>query len=78
MPVTIPDEYLELADIKEEELILEIALILYQKGNISLGKAAQLARVSRFAFQKEMASREIPINFSLKDLEKDLKNLQSV
>ena len=78
MPVIISDEYLELADIREEELTLEIALLLYQKGNISLGKAAQLAGISRFAFQKEMASRKIPINFRLQDLQEDLKNLQSL
>ena len=78
MPVIISDEYLKLADIQEEELTLEIALLLYQKGKISLGKAAQLAGLTRFAFQKEMASRKIPINFSLQDLEADLKNLQSL
>ena len=58
MPVIISDEYLELADIREEELTLEIALLLYQKGNISLGKAAPIGWDFSLCFPKGNGFKE--------------------
>ncbi|MDJ0580920.1 WG repeat-containing protein [Crocosphaera sp.] len=62
----------------EEELKIEIAIMLYQKEEITLGKASELAKVNQLQFQHLLASREIPINYDIDDLETDLKNLASL
>ncbi|MDP5169133.1 MAG: UPF0175 family protein [Bacteroidia bacterium] len=71
----IPDNYLSLAGISQEELRLEVALIFYQRGNISLGKAAEFAEVSRHDFQQEMSRREIPVNYDIEAFKKDMKTI---
>ncbi len=71
----IPDQLLELAGMTEAELRFEVALIFYQRGAVSMGKAAELAGVPRFAFQQEMARREIPVNYDIEAFKQDLKTL---
>ena len=43
MSVVIPDEIIQAAKITEAELKLEIAIMLYQQGKISGGKARHFA-----------------------------------
>lgn len=75
MSITIPQEYLKAAGMTEKDLKLEIALIFYQKRVISIGKAAQLAGVSRWDFQQAMKARKIPVNYDISELMDDVKTL---
>ncbi len=59
----------------QQELMQEIPVMLYQKEKITLGQASQLAQMNQLQFQHLLASREIPINYDIEDLETDLKNL---
>lgn len=52
---------------------MDYALNLYQKGQITGWKAAQLANVSLWQFYKLLGERGILIQYSEKDLEEDLK-----
>ena len=52
---------------------LEKALDEYQKGEISLGRAIEMAKVSIWAFMKKLSERKIPLNYSVEDFEDDLK-----
>lgn len=45
----------------------------HQKEKITLGQASQLAQMNQLQFQHLLASREIPINYAIEDLETDLK-----
>jgi predicted HTH domain antitoxin len=61
MPVTIPDEVLQLAGWSEREALIEIACWLFDKEKLRLWPAAQLAGMSRGEFEAELWTRNIPI-----------------
>ena len=75
MGLHINDQELKDINLSKEELRLEIALMLYQNERLSSGKAAKFASLSRIAFQKELAKREIPVNYGVSELEEDLEAL---
>jgi len=52
---------------------LEYALKLYQNGEISIGKAAELSSINIWEFMEKLSNLKIPLNYSLEDLENDLK-----
>jgi len=79
MPVVIPDEILEGSDVTVEDIRLDVAISLFQRERVSLGKAAEIAGLNRWEFQKILADRKIPtINYSIKDLEKEIEALKSI
>jgi len=79
MPIVIPDEILEGSGLTVEDIRLDVAISLYQREKVSLGKAAEIAGMNRWEFQKELAERKIPtINYSVEDLERELKALSSL
>lgn len=56
----------------EEELLKELAVALYQRGILTLGKARLLARMSRWDFEELLGRRGIARRYGEKDLEDDL------
>ena len=78
MSVVISDDILHATHMTEAELLQEIAIVLYEKGKLSLGKASQLARMGRIQFQLLLASRQIPINYGIEDFEADLEALRKM
>jgi len=52
---------------------LEYALNEYAKRKVSLGKAAELAKINLSDFMEEAAKRHIPINYTKEDLKRDFK-----
>lgn len=75
MSIVISDEILDSTHMTQDELLQEIATLLYEKGKLSLGKASKLAEMSRIQFQFLLASRQIPINYGIEDFDSDLKTL---
>ncbi len=75
MALIIEDEYLQAAQVTEEELRLEIAILLYQQAKFSMGKASRFAGMNRILFQKVLGSRKIPMNYDIEELNKDLVTL---
>lgn len=73
MSIVISDEILQATHLTEAEFLQEVAILLYQKQKLSLGKASKLASMSRIQFQHLLASHQIPINYEIEDLEQDLK-----
>ena len=57
---------------------LEYSLKLYQKGEISLGKAAELSKLSIWEFLEKLSERKIPLNYSLEDLQNDLETVKQI
>ena len=53
--------------------LLDLALQKYSRREISLGRAAELARIPLVDFMKEAADRKIPLHYSLQDLRDDIK-----
>ena len=77
MTLTIDDEVLLAAGLTDKELLVDIAAMLYQKKGLSLGKASDLAQMNRIFFLKELAARQIPVNYDLDELDRDLLDASS-
>ena len=56
----------------ETELLKELALGLYRRGVLSLGKARLLAQMTRGDFERLLGERQIPRHYSEVDLAEDL------
>jgi len=78
MSVVISDDILHATHMTEAEFLQEIAILLYEKEKLSLGKASKLARMGRIQFQLLLASRRIPIKYDVEDFEADLKTLRKM
>jgi len=78
MSVVIPDEILETAHMTADELLQELALLLFEKHRLTLGQASRLAQMNQLQFQFLLASRQIPIHYDVADFEADLKTLQEM
>lgn len=63
--------------LSEHELLLEIVIMLFKQKKISLAKASSLLGMPRLRFQRELASRQIPIHYDVEDFETDLRNLRA-
>jgi len=57
----------------EHELRIELALALYQRGALSLGKARLLAQMTRWEFEELLGSRKITRHYTQTDLDEDLQ-----
>lgn len=75
--VQISDDVLKAVPISEDELRQEIAVLLYQKG-LPPGKAAAVAGMDRFAFRHLLASRRVPVQYDVEDLEQDLSTMRTL
>jgi predicted HTH domain antitoxin len=75
--LTINDHTLQLANISEQQLLLEIALMLYQKGKLTFGQAAQTANISYTEFQFQLGKNKIAINYSVQDVQDDAITIQN-
>ena len=61
----------------KQNIKISLAVQLYQSQKITIGKAAQLAGLSRLEFENLLSSNKIPIsNLTLDDLEKDINKLK--
>jgi predicted HTH domain antitoxin len=54
------------------EALKRLAATFYADGSLFLGKAAQLANVSKQEFLDFLADRNIPLNYDVHDLDEDL------
>jgi len=78
MSVVIPDEILHTIHMTSEELMQEIAIMLYQKEKLTLGQASRLVGMSQLHFQFLLASRQIPIHYDVAEFEADMKTLREM
>ena len=77
LTITIPDSVIASAQVTEDELMLEIAIALFQQERLTLSEASSLANMTRLNFQKLLGRRHIPI-YDVSDFEKDLENLEAL
>jgi predicted HTH domain antitoxin len=60
----------------EQELRAELAVHLYQRQKLSLGKAKELAGLTVWQFLQLLGSRGIPVNYDVEDFEEDVATLK--
>jgi predicted HTH domain antitoxin len=78
MNLTVSDDIIKSTRMSARELMQEIAIMLYQKGKITLGQGSRLADTSQFQFQHLLAGRQIDIHYDQSDFEQDLKTLNEL
>ncbi|CAN5263886.1 hypothetical protein BH10ACI1_BH10ACI1_25890 [soil metagenome] len=75
MIVEIPDQVIKQSGLSSREILLKVALILFQEERLTLGQASKLAGLHQFEFQKELAKREISVHYGEEDFERDLQTI---
>lgn len=78
MDLVISEQVLEQAHIKAEDLLVDIAVYLYDKKRLTMGQARKLAGLDQLGFQQALAERDVYIRYTIEDLHTDLKNLDSL
>ncbi len=78
MLVEVPSELIGVSDYSEQDLKIDVAILLYKRQVLTLARAARWVGMTRLEFQKALAERGLPINFSIEDFETDLKTLHSM
>ncbi len=66
MNLIISEDIVYATHMSESELLHEIAIMLYQKGKLSLGKASQLSQMTRFQFHRTYAGVRNPLRTARK------------
>jgi predicted HTH domain antitoxin len=78
--VILPAELLEAAGVNladpSRDASMLLALELYRENKVSLGRAAELSHTSVEAFMIFAGRHEVPIHYSLSDLEEDRLTLE--
>ena len=76
--IEIPREIVHATRMKPNELKIELALVLFQQGKLSFGKARQMAGLTIWAFQQLLGSREIAVHYDISDYEEDRATLREL
>ncbi len=76
MYIEIADHVVQKSGMTVEEIMLRVAIMLFQEEKLTLGQAADLAGLHQIQFQQELAKRNIPIHYGEEEFESDLQNLE--
>lgn len=76
MSIFIPEEILKAAELSEDELKVELALILYKKNKISGGQVRAWLGLTVLEFQHELAKRDLCLNYDFEELNQDVQTLK--
>ncbi|HXS56273.1 MAG TPA: UPF0175 family protein [Hanamia sp.] len=69
----------KIEEISDSELKLEIAILLYEKDQISLRKAAKMAGLSWINFSEILGERNIPtVKMTDEDFEREIRTVNSL
>jgi predicted HTH domain antitoxin len=75
-PAIIPDEVLATAGLTDSELATELAVVLYEREKLSLGRAAELAGMNKWVFNDLLAERNIPMHYDERELARDFATVR--
>ena len=76
--IEIPREIMHATRMTPEELKRDLAVLLFEQGRLSFGKARELAGMSVWSFQQLLGSRGIPVHYDVAEYEADLETLQDL
>ena len=68
MTVNIPDDRIRDIRLDQQDALVDVAIGIYKRDEVSLGRAAEIANLSVPAFLNELGRRKIPVNYSVDDL----------
>jgi predicted HTH domain antitoxin len=73
--LSVPDHLLAGLDLTADQWRFDLALGLYMDEQVSSGRAAEIAGMSRPQFLDELGKRRVPIQYGMEELESDLKTI---
>ena len=80
--IDFPRDLINIFKIREKEFSHKVretlSIELYREGLVSIGKAAEIAKVSIWEMQEILARKKVPINYYSEYLEADIKTLKKV
>lgn len=76
--IVIEDELLRGVDLSVEQARLEFAVGLFSDWKVTLGRGAEIAGLSQPEFMRELGRRQIPMHYTVADLEEDLRTIQAL
>jgi len=76
--LVIQNELLQSANMNEQELLEEIAIMLYEKGRLSFGIAAKMANKDYSAFQLLLGANNINVNYGVNELLEDIETIEKM
>ncbi len=76
--VTLPADVVQATRMTDEELLLEIAVMLFQREKLTLGQSARLAGLPQYRFQLILAGRDIPIHYGIEEFREDVQTIKSM
>lgn len=78
--VDIPEELVSAAGLDSQNLSAETAAVLslwlYREDKVSLGRAAELCRMSLERFMEFAALHHVPLHYGASDLEEDRRTIE--
>jgi len=74
----IPQDVMDSARLTVTELKLELALALYARGRLSIGKARELAGMALWEFRQSLASRRIAPHYDVAELNEAVTTLRAL
>jgi predicted HTH domain antitoxin len=81
LTLEIPDQVSEALRLppaeRKQRLQLELAICLYTQELLTLGKAAELAQITKYELNDILFHRGIPMHYSQEDLNEDLAYARS-
>lgn len=78
MVIEIHDELLRGLELTETQALLDVAIGLFTERRVTLGRAAEISRLTQSDFQHELGRRGIPIHYDVEDLRADLRTLAAL
>lgn len=78
MLLEISDSIVERAGLTKSELLLRLAVSLFEEEKLTLAQASQLAGLHQIQFQKELAKRKIPVHYGKEELLADLETVSKM
>jgi len=83
IPLDIPSDLMITLNESEQELKnhfqVFIAMMLFQEGKLTLGKAIQMSGLNRFEFEKTLVKNKIPVaNLNMEQINSDVEKLKNL
>jgi predicted HTH domain antitoxin len=75
MLIEVPDAVLQ-NPLDRNKMLLEIAIYLFEKDKLTLGKAAEFVGIPKMQMQNEIGGRGINMHYDEEMLENDLKSIE--
>ncbi len=76
--IEIPREILRATWMTPQEIKQDLAILLFQQGKLSSGKAREMAGMSVWSFQQLLGSRGIPVYYDQMEYEEDVHTLNLI